>query len=197
MRFCYATRDERSVSKRSHLFAGLMIGGIISAVAPQAVAATRPDFSGVWEMKFREYVRTDKDTVPPLRPKAMAQYLERVKALKAGHQIPDAHGDGTDHLGTPAPHLRGGEPPQELVGCGVIDLQQVPGGAGDCLRPREGEGRAGDGAFGCHVSDRPGRRGGGGPRRQPEETQHGNEREGQSADFRASSASSHCFPPGV
>ena len=55
-----------------------------------AAAPATPDLSGVWEMRFREYVMTDEGKVPPLRPAALAVYQEHVAKLKAGEQIPDS-----------------------------------------------------------------------------------------------------------
>ncbi len=48
------------------------------------------DLSGVWEMKFREFVRTDDDKDPPMRPEALKQYRMRAERLKAGQQVPDS-----------------------------------------------------------------------------------------------------------
>jgi hypothetical protein len=60
-------------------------------IAPQAaLAQAPPDLSGVWEMKFREYVTTDEGKVPPMKPGALAGYQNRVAKLKAGEQLPDS-----------------------------------------------------------------------------------------------------------
>jgi hypothetical protein len=72
-----------------HRFAGAaLLAGL--CLAAGAAAPAHPDLSGVWEMKFREYVKTDAGELPPLRPAALARYNERVAAMQAGHQFPDS-----------------------------------------------------------------------------------------------------------
>jgi hypothetical protein len=72
---------------------GRAIGGIVAAgammfLATSALAAV--DMSGVWEMRFREYIKLDDGSLPPMRPVPLAAYNERVEALKAGKQMPDS-----------------------------------------------------------------------------------------------------------
>ena len=57
---------------------------------PAAAATATPDFNGVWEMKFSEYIREDGGKLPPLKPDALARYEDRVKSMEAGKQYPDS-----------------------------------------------------------------------------------------------------------
>lgn len=61
-----------------------------ACVNSNAASIPSPDLSGVWEMKFREYVKTDEGKLPPLKPQALARYNERVAAMQAGKQVPDS-----------------------------------------------------------------------------------------------------------
>ena len=66
--------------------AGLLVVGELNAAAP----VVQPDLSGVWEMKFHEYIKQNDGSLPPLKPEALARYNERVAALRAGRQMPDS-----------------------------------------------------------------------------------------------------------
>ncbi len=65
---------------------GLLTLGSVTAQA----AAPHPDVSGLWEMRFREFIKLDDGSLPPLKPEARARYNERVAALQSGHQLPDS-----------------------------------------------------------------------------------------------------------
>jgi hypothetical protein len=55
-----------------------------------AAAPAHPDLSGVWAMKFREFVRTDEGKLPPMKPQALAAYQARVAKMDAGDQLADS-----------------------------------------------------------------------------------------------------------
>ena len=78
-------------------FLALAVALSVAAAAPLTLApqnamaqSSPPDLSGVWEMKFREYVMTDEGKVPPMKPDALKGYQNRVAKLKAGEQLPDS-----------------------------------------------------------------------------------------------------------
>ncbi len=69
----------------------LAIGVLAFAIVyAQTATAAVPDLSGVWQMKFREYVKTDDGKLPPLKPEALARYQDRVVAMESGHQVADS-----------------------------------------------------------------------------------------------------------
>jgi hypothetical protein len=70
------------------LAAAVVLAG--SPASAQPKAAPHPDFTGVWAMKFVEYVHMDDGKLPPMRPEAMARYQQRVAKLQAGEQLPDS-----------------------------------------------------------------------------------------------------------
>jgi hypothetical protein len=76
------------------LFAAALLGASAATYATPsfaaAAAASHPDFSGVWEMKFTEYVKTDEGKLPPMKPEALARYKERTAKMEAGQQVPDS-----------------------------------------------------------------------------------------------------------
>jgi hypothetical protein len=90
-----------TLSKVTHAAVRIIVGMIAVACLDARAAPTNPpDLSGVWEMRFREYVKTDEGKVPPLKSEALALYNERVAALRAGRQLPDSATSCLPH-GTP------------------------------------------------------------------------------------------------
>src|SRR5580704_10929897 len=77
-----------------------LVGAFALAGASVAAARTHPDFSGVWETDFREFVHTDDGKVPPMQPLALAAYNLRVGKVKAGEMVPDTVASCLPH-GTP------------------------------------------------------------------------------------------------
>jgi hypothetical protein len=76
-------------------FTSVLLGaattGLLIVCELNAAAQTvQPDLSGVWEMKFHEYVKQDDGSLPPLKPEALTSYNERVAAMRAGRQMPDS-----------------------------------------------------------------------------------------------------------
>ena len=72
--------------------AGLAATAVLAfaGTGAQAAAAAHPDLTAVWEMRFREFVKTDAGVLPPMRPEALKAYQARVAAMAAGDQVPDS-----------------------------------------------------------------------------------------------------------
>ena len=67
------------MSARSNIRLSWMVALAASGLAAAAQAAPKaahPDLSGVWEMKFREFVYTDEGKLPPMRPEALCTSSE-------------------------------------------------------------------------------------------------------------------------
>jgi hypothetical protein len=70
------------------------------ASASVGAAQAHPDYSGVWETEFKEFVYTDEGKVPPMQPAALAAYTLRVGKERAGEMVPDTVASCLPH-GTP------------------------------------------------------------------------------------------------
>ena len=74
--------------------AALLTAGTEAAPVRAKPAAARPvavpNLNGVWEMKFREYIRMDDGKLPPFSTAGEALYKNRVAKMEAGEQLPDS-----------------------------------------------------------------------------------------------------------